>query len=83
MLLFDVVVVLVVYWYENLLELSVKQLVIQSSSIFLGQTMYGWQNQMLMLFAAKLGIFLSNKIYPGPRLIQFRLKGSNKSKFLS
>ena len=81
-MLFDVVVVLVVYWYENLLELSVKQLVIQSSSIFLGQTMYGWQNQMLM-FAAKLEIFVSKKIYPGPRLIQFRLKGSNKSKFLS
>ena len=39
---------------ENLLELSSKQLVIQSnleSSISLGQTMYGvWKTKMLMLF---------------------------------
>ena len=47
--------------YENLLELSVKQLAIQSilaSSISLGPTMCGvWKTKMLMLFVAKLGIF--------------------------
>ena len=47
--------------YENLLELSVKQLVIQSSlasSISLGQTMCGvWKTKMFMLFVEKLGIF--------------------------
>ena len=47
--------------YENLLELSVKQLVIQSSlaiSISLGQTMRAmWKTIMLILFVAKLGIF--------------------------
>ena len=47
--------------YENLLELSDKQLVIQSSlasSISLGQTMFGVKkNQILMLFFAKLVIF--------------------------
>ena len=46
--------------YENLLELSVMQLVIQSSlaiAISIGQTTLGvWKNQMLMLFVAKLGI---------------------------
>ena len=47
--------------YENLLELPIKQLVIQSilaSSVSLGQTMCGvWKTKMLMLFIAKLGIF--------------------------
>ena len=47
--------------YANLLELSIKQLVIQSrlaSSISLGQTMCGvWKTKMLMLYIAKLGIF--------------------------
>ena len=46
---------------ENSLELSIKQLVIQSSlasSISLGQTMSGvWNTKMLMLFVGKLGIF--------------------------
>ena len=57
---------------ENLLELYVKQLVIQSrlaSSISLGQAcekpnVWCVKNQMLMLFVAKLGIFVSNKSYP-------------------
>ena len=47
--------------YENLLELPVKELVVQSSLaslISLGQTMCGvWKAKMLMLFLAKLGIF--------------------------
>ena len=47
--------------YVNLLELSIKQLVIQSrlaSSISLGQTMCGvWKTKMLMLYIAKSGIF--------------------------
>ena len=48
--------------YENLLELFVKQLVIQlslASSISLGQTtMCGVRKtKILMLFVAKLGIF--------------------------
>ena len=48
--------------YENLLELPIKQLVIQSSlasSISLGhQTTCGVRKtKMLMLFVAKLGIF--------------------------
>ena len=45
---------------ENLFELSVKQLVIQSSSvssIFLSQTMFGVWMLMIMLFLARLGIF--------------------------
>ena len=46
---------------ENLLEWSVKQLLIKSSlasSISLSQTMF-WcvKNQMLILFVAKFGIF--------------------------
>ena len=49
--------------YENFLELSIKQLVIQSSlasSISLGQTMCGvWKTKILILFVAKLGIFRS------------------------
>ena len=52
---------------ENLLELSVTPLLIQSrlvSSVFLGQARFGVKNQMLMLFAAELGIFASNKSYP-------------------
>ena len=47
--------------YENLLELSDKQSVIQSSSassISLGQTVCGmWKIIMLMMFVAKLAIF--------------------------
>ena len=47
--------------YENLLELPVKELVVQSSLaslISLGQTMcVVWKAKMLMLFLAKLGIF--------------------------
>ena len=47
--------------YENLLELPIKQLVIQSilaSSIFLGQAMCDvWKTKVLMLFVAKLGVF--------------------------
>ena len=47
--------------YENLLGLSVEQLVIQSSlasSISLFQTMCDvWKTRMLMLFVAKLGTF--------------------------
>ena len=49
---------------ENLLELSVKQLVIQlrlASSISLGQAIFGVINKMLILFLAKLGVFVSNK----------------------
>ena len=49
--------------YENFLELSIKQLVIQSSlasSISLSQTMCGvWKTKILILFVAKLGIFRS------------------------
>ena len=44
---------------ENLHELSVKQFVIHSrlaSSISLGYDVWCVQNQMLMLFVAKLGI---------------------------
>ena len=51
--------------YENLLELYVKQLVIQSS---LGNSI-SWvrrcmivKNQMLMLFVPKPGIFVSKKL---------------------
>ena len=47
--------------YENLLELPVKELVVQSSLaslISLGQTMcVVWKAKMLMLFLAKLGTF--------------------------
>ena len=50
---------------ENLLELSVKHLVIRLVSwISLGQAMIGvWKNQML-LFVAKLSISVSNKSLP-------------------
>ena len=61
---------------ENLLELSVKQLVIQTrlaSSISLGQAVWCVKKQMLMLFVAKLGIFVSNKSYPGLRIILFKM----------
>ena len=58
---------------ENLLELSVKQLVIQSrlaSLTFLGQAMFGVvKNGMLMLFVPKLGIFISSKCYSSLSLI--------------
>ena len=46
--------------YENFLELSVEQLVIQSSlaiSISVGQNVWWVKNQMLMLFVAMLGTF--------------------------
>ena len=60
--------------YENLLELSVEQLVIQSSlasSIALGQSMCGvWKTKMLMLFVAKLSFFnIPQDVYPSPSLI--------------
>ena len=60
--------------YENLLELSVEQLVIQSSlasSIALGQSMCGvWKTKMLMLLVAKLSFFyIQQDIYPSPSLI--------------
>ena len=60
--------------YENLLELSVEQLVIQSSlasSIALGQSMCGvWKTKMLMLFVVKLSFFyIQQDIYPSPSLI--------------
>ena len=46
--------------YENILELSAKQLVIQSSlasSICVGQTVSWVKSQILMLLVAMLGIF--------------------------
>ena len=46
--------------YENLLELSDKQSVIQSSSassISLGQTVCGMWKIIMLMFIAKLGIF--------------------------
>ena len=60
--------------YENLLELSVEQLVIQSSlasSIALGQSMCGvWKTKMLMLFVANLSFFyIQQDVYPSPSLI--------------
>ena len=60
--------------YENLLELSVEQLVIQSSLaslIALGQSMCGvWKTKMLMLFVAKLSFFyIQQDIYPSLSLI--------------
>ena len=58
--------------YENLLGLSVEQLVIQSSlasSISLFQTMCDvWKTRMLMLFVAKLGTFPTLQSYPSPSL---------------
>ena len=70
---------------ENLLELPVKQLLIQSrlaslkqlliqsrlaSLTFLGQAMFGAvKNGMLMLFVPKLGIFVSSKCYSSLSLI--------------
>ena len=55
---------------ENLLELSVKHLVIRLVSwISLGQAMIGvWKNQML-LFVAKLSISESNKSLPSLSLM--------------
>ena len=60
--------------YENLLELSVEQLVIQSSlasSIALGKSMCGvWKTKMLMLFVAKMSFFyIQQDIYPSLSLI--------------
>ena len=71
--------------FENLLELSFKQLVVQSrlaSSILLG-SVWCVKNQMLMLFVAKLGIFVSSKSCASLSLIKFHLKGNNKPKSLS
>ena len=41
------------------------------------------KNQMLILFVATLGIFVSRKSYSGASLIQFHLKGNNESKSVS
>ena len=63
---------------ENLLKLSVKQLVIQSklpSSISVGQAVWCAKNQMLILFVTKFGILVPSKSYSSLTLIQFRLKG--------
>ena len=56
---------------ENFTELSIKHLIIQywlASFISLGQAMWMamWytKNQMLMLFVAKLRIFVFKKSYP-------------------
>ena len=39
---------------------------------------------MLMLLSSKSKVFfVSEKSYPGPNLIQFHLKGNNKSKSVS
>ena len=39
---------------------------------------------MLMLLSSKSKVFfVSEKSYPGPNLIQFHLKGNNKSKLVS
>ena len=58
---------------ENLLELPVKQLLMQSrlaSLTFLGQDMFGVvKNGMLTLFVPKLGIFVSSKCYSSLSLI--------------
>ena len=59
----------------------------QSSSTFLGQILRGVKNQMLMLLSSTVNkyqvasstFFVSRKSYLGPNLIQFRLKGNNKS----
>ena len=73
--------------YQNLLELSVKQLVIESglaSSISVGQCVWCWKSKMLMLFVAKFRyFFVPSKSCPSLTLIYFRLKGSIKSKTLS
>ena len=58
--------------YENLLELSVKQLVIQSSlasSTSLGQTMCGVKNKNVNVVRSKFRFFSYPKIYPSPSLI--------------
>ena len=58
---------------ESWLEWSVKKLVMQSrlaSLDSLGQAMFAvWKIKMLMLFVAKLGIFISNKSYPSLSII--------------
>ena len=59
--------------FEIVLEISVKQLVIQSSLaslISLSQTKCCvWKTKLLMLFIAKLVLFISNKNYPSPSLV--------------
>ena len=74
--------------YEDLLEFICWAISNTVKFDFPGSD-YVWcgQNQVLMLFVAKLGIFISNKIYPGSVLIQFRnykvVSSSNKSRLLS
>ena len=57
---------------------------IHSSSISLDQILCGVESQKLISLRSKRKVFfVSRKSYPGPSLIQFRLKGNNKSKSVS
>ena len=57
---------------------------IQSSSISLDQILCGVENQIIMLLSSKIEVFsVSRKSYPGSSLVQFRLKGNNKCKWVS
>ena len=56
----------------------------QPSLISLGQILCGVKNQMLMLLSSKSYVFFAfRKSYPDTSLIQFHLKGNNKSKSVS
>ena len=61
-----------------------RVLQIQSSSASLDQILCGLKNQMLMLLSSTIKYFsYPERVYPGPSLIEFCLKGNNKSKSVS
>ena len=68
--------------YYDFLQLSVKQLVIQSSLIYLGHTMCCVLKTKCYVVMSNV-YFVSRKSYSGVNPIQFHLKGNNKSKSVS
>ena len=71
--------------YEDLPEVSVKQLVIESSSISLGQIMCDVYVKAKLFASIKVSsvLFVLKKCYARPSLISFRLKRNNMSKSVS
>ena len=69
--------------FYSLVQLIMSKRIVQMqlSSTSLGQILCDLKNQMLILLSRKSKIFfVSRKSYPGPNLIQFRLKDNYKSK---
>ena len=70
-------------YFLMFLIISKRIVQIQSSLIYQGQILCGVKNQKLMLSSSKVKHFHISKSYPGSSLIQFCLKGNNKSKSVS